>query len=492
MPDTQFKERAVIKRTCLLLITSACIYFICHFAAAETTGLAKKQNWAYDHIIVKFKKNLPEQRVKQINTKHGTSLLYTSPFAGFKRIKVPIGKTAEQTVKIYKNLPEVDYAELNYYAYAHFEPNDLYYQYQWHFQSTGGINLEPAWEITTGEPNIIVAVIDTGVAYENYKQFEMAPDLANTRFVQGYDIYNKDGHPNDDDGHGTHVTGTIAQSTNNSIGTAGIAFNCSIMPVKVLSKRGTAPYSIIADGVYFAVNNGAKIINMSLGGADYSITLRDAVAYAYTHGVTCICSAGNDYPNNNIQYPAGYNDYCIAVGATRFDRTRSYYSNTGSYIDLVAPGGDLNVYQSGDNWPDGILQQTFDKNVTDWVYAFYQGTSMSAPHVSGVAAMLASLGITHPDDIREALQNTAIDLGTAGRDDTYGWGLVDAFAALNYFFEEGDFDKNGKINFEDLNMLTNYWLEDRPSIDIYPDGGDGIINFLDLAKFVNIWEASIQ
>lgn len=481
----------MVKKIVLLLTLLVIINFTDNPAAAQKSAAHLRQKWATDEIIVKFKKDVSNERIEKINSKHVASVLRTSRFAGFKKMKVPAGKTAEQTVEIYSSLPEVEYAELNYYAHAHYVPNDMHYPKQWNFQDIGGINLEPAWEITTGDPNIIVAVVDTGVAYEDYKQFDQAPDLANTHFVAGYDFYNDDSHPNDDEGHGTHVTGTIAQSTNNTTGTAGVAFNCSIMPVKVLNKRGTSPYDIVADGVYFAVDNGAKIINMSLGGDFYSITLRDAVAYAYSNGVTCICSAGNEYEHGNpVQYPAGYNSYCIAVGATRFDRTRSYYSNTGSYIDLVAPGGDLDVDQNDDGWPDGILQQTFNINVTDWVYAFYEGTSMAAPHVSGVAAMLASIGITEPDDIRQALQNTAIDLGAVGKDDEYGYGLIDAFAALNYYFEEGDFNKDGDIDIEDLQILLTYWLQDRPSIDIYPDGGDGIIDFLDFAKFVNILTAN--
>jgi len=482
----------VVKKISLLLTFLAIINLTGSSAVAQKSANSLQKKWAPDEIIVKFKKDVPNEQIGKINSKHGASILRTSRFAGFKKMKVTAGKTAEQTVEIYSRLPEVEYAELNYYIYAHWVPNDTYYHKQWNFQDIGGINLEPAWEITTGDPNIIVAVLDTGVAYENYGGFALAPELVDTRFVTGYDFYNDDSHPNDDEGHGTHVTGTIAQCTNNKKGAAGIAFNCSIMPVKVLDTRGSAPYDIVADGVYFAVDNGAKIINMSLGGDSFSITLRNAVAYAYNNGVTCICSAGNEYEEGNpVQYPAGYNSYCIAVGATRFDRTRSYYSNTGSYIDLVAPGGDLDVDQNGDGWMDGIVQQTFDPNdPTDFGYYMYIGTSMAAPHVSGAAAMLASIAITEPDDIRQALQNTAIDLGSSGKDNEYGYGIIDAFAALNYYFEEGDFNKDGDIDIKDFQILLTYWLQDRPSIDIYPDGGDGIIDFLDFAKFVNILTAN--
>jgi len=216
---------------------------LCFFSAGiGSTELKSTQRpkWIPNEIVVKFKKGVSQDRIGQINRKYATSVLYTSPYAGFKRIKVPSGKTAKQLVKLYKQQSDVEYAELNYYAYADFVPNDpYYYPYQWHFNNpSAGINIEPAWDITTGDPNVIVAVLDTGVAYENYRGFQIAPDLVNTLFVAGYDFVNSDDHPNDDDGHGTHVTGTIAQSTNNNTGVAGIAFDCSIMPVKILNRRG--------------------------------------------------------------------------------------------------------------------------------------------------------------------------------------------------------------------------------------------------------------
>ncbi len=479
-----------------ILLTSFLLLYLAGAGFADQaihTGrlrTAKRPAWVPTEIVVKFRDRLSEDHINKINQRHGASVLHTSPFAGFKRISVPAGKTSKQMVEIYNSEPEVEYAELNYYAYAFFVPNDPYYTYQWHLYETyAGVNIEPAWDITTGDPNVIVAVLDTGVAYEDYKGFGRAPDLVNTRFVPGYDFVNNDSHPNDDDGHGTHVTGTIAQSTNNGLGAAGIAFNCSIMPVKVLNRRGEAPYTTVAEGVYFAADNGADIINLSLGGPSDSITLRDAIAYAYNHGVTIICAAGNEYQQGNpTTYPAAYNNYCIAVGATRYDRTRAYYSNTGSYLDLAAPGGDLNVDQNGDGYGDGILQQTFGTNPKDWGYWFYTGTSMAAPHVSGIAALLISTGITDPDAVREALQNTATDLGPAGWDGEYGWGLIDAPGVLNYYQILGDFNGDGFVDYKDLRILAQFWLTDEPSIDIAPEGGDGSVNLLDFTRFALDWQ----
>ncbi len=516
------KGRAVKKNlptllTAFLLLCLAETGFAGHAINAARLSDSSGPKWVPNEIIVKFRKHLSQDHISQINRRHGTSILYSSPFAGFKRIKVPAGKTPEQLVEFYNSEPDVEYAELNYYAYAHLDPpNDPYYYYQWHFDDTfkwtgiisdpsrelvdgtnpyggyngGGINLEPAWDITTGDPNVIIAVLDTGVAYETYKNFIQAPDLANTRFVAGHDFVNNDDHPNDDDGHGTHVTGTIAQSTNDGLGVAGIAYNCSIMPVKVLSRRGEAPYTTIADGVYFAADNGAHVINLSLGGPYDSATLRDAVAYAYNKGVTIVCSAGNDGAGAPPSYPAAYNAYCIAVGATRYDQTRAPYSTTGGYLDLAAPGGEVDITtdQNGDGYVDGILQQTFGLSPKDMGYWFYEGTSMAAPHVSGVAALLISTGVTGPDAVREALEATAEDLGTPGKDVEFGWGLIDAYAALNYYHIPCDLNYDGSINFKDLRIFVGSWLGDDLSIDIAPAGGDGIINMLDFAKCAESWQ----
>lgn len=476
----------------ILLITLLVLSITSYAAGASDLVDSARPRWVPNEIIVKFKNDVSEDKISYINQSHGASVLYTSPFAGFKRLRTPQGKPAKQFVELYnKTEPDVLYAELNYYAYAFFVPNDPYYSYQWNFyEAVAGINIEPAWEITTGDPNVIIAVLDTGIAYENFKNFQIAPDLVNTLFVPGYDFVNNDDHPNDDDGHGTHVAGTLAQSTNNNLGTAGIAFDCSIMPVKVLSRRGEAPYSTIADGVYFAADNGAMIINMSLGGPSDSITLKDAVEYAHGKGVTIVCAAGNEYESGNQpSYPAAYDDYCIAVGATRYDRTRAYYSNTGSYLDLVAPGGDLNVDQNGDGYGDGILQQTFGLNPKDWGYWYYTGTSTAAPHVSGIVGLLQSNGLSDPNAIRKALQNTARDLGLPGWDEEYGWGLVDAYATLKYYPSLGDFNYDGFSTAKDLFILSNYWLTNEPIADIAPPPyGDGIVNFLDFAIFAQYWQ----
>ena len=405
----------------------------------------KGPKWAPGEIIVKFKRGISEDVIRQINQRHGTSILSISKRGQFMRLRIPSNRTVEEMVSIYIRNPNVEYAEPNFIASALITPNDPYYSYQWHLDNPvyGGIHMESAWDISAGS-GVTVAVIDTGIAYEDYQSgrgwwkesYYQAPDLNETCFVEGYDFVNDDTHPNDDNSHGTHVAGTIAQSTNNNKGVAGIAYQSCLMPVKVLDENGAGTYDDVADGIYFAADNGAEVINLSLGGTSPSTTLENAVAYAYNKGVTIVSAAGNEYQWGNFPvYPAAYDDYCIAVGATRYDEKRAYYSNTGSYLDIVAPGGDLTVDQNGDGYGDGVLQNTFNpnsKNTADFGYWFFQGTSMATPHVAGVVALLISDGVTSPDNIRAVLESTAEDLGDLEWDKIYGWGLVDAAAALGY------------------------------------------------------------
>ncbi len=280
-----------------------------------------------------------------------------------------------------------------------------------------------------GAHTIFYDDVESGAGDWVTTSYEMAPDLSGNSFLGGWDFVNQDAHPNDDNGHGTHVSGTIAQTTNNGVGVAGVAFETTIMPVKVLNSAGSGTYQWIADGIYYAVDNGADIISMSLGGSSPSSTLEAAVAYAYNNGVVVVAASGND--NGAVGYPAAYDAYVIAVGATQYDEARAPYSNYGSSLDIVAPGGNTGVDQNGDGFADGVLQNTFGDTPVDWGFWFYQGTSMATPHVSGVAALLLARDSTlTPDEVRDILQSTADDLGVAGRDNTFGNGLVNTEAAL--------------------------------------------------------------
>lgn len=305
-------------------------------------------------------------------------------------------------------------------------PNDPLYPFQWHFDQ---VELERAWGSTDGG-GAVVAVIDTGVAYadDDAGRLRAVRDLGGTGFVPGYDFVDDDDEPLDEHGHGTHVAGTVAQTTNNAYGVAGIAPGARIMPIRVLDRSGRGNTADIAESVRWAADNGADIINMSLGGPLPSRIMQDAVAYAHRKGVTVIAAAGNS-GWSMPSYPAAY-PHVIAVGATQYDRTTTFYSNYGKYLDIAAPGGNVRVDQNDDGRPDGVLQETLQRGQPGaHEFALYMGTSMAAPHVAGIAALVHSGGVTHPDRVEDVLLSSAsTDVPNYERD-RYGAGIVDAGAA---------------------------------------------------------------
>lgn len=303
-------------------------------------------------------------------------------------------------------------------------PDDPAYRGQWHLPA---IDAASAWDVTSGS-GTIVAVIDTGVAYETNGPYVQAPDLAGTSFAPGWDFVSGDAHPNDENGHGTHVAGSIAETTGNGLGGAGVAPGATIMPLRVLDAEGSGSDFNLAQAIRFAADHGAAVANLSLGGPTTSDVVRDAIGYARSHGVVVVASSGND-GSSTVSYPAAEVGV-VAVGSVRYDRTRPPYSSYGTALDLVAPGGDLSVDQDHDGFPDGILQQTFAQGWTTFCMCFMQGTSMAAPQVSAVAALVAARGTTDPEVIEQVLKASALDLGPAGRDDQYGAGLVQAGAAV--------------------------------------------------------------
>lgn len=284
-------------------------------------------------------------------------------------------------------------------------PNDQYYSKQWNLHKIG---IEAAWNRTKGS-GITVAVIDTGIT--------KVRDLHETKFVKGYDFVNDTEVAKDDNGHGTHVAGTVAQATNNAYGVAGVAYEANLMPLKVLNADGAGTVADIAEAIKFAADNGADIINMSLGGGGASQLMQDAINYAYKKGVTIIAAAGNEN-TNGVSYPARY-DHVIGVSAFGPDGERASYSNYGAGVDISAPGGS----ESG-----AILQETINED-GEGVFLGLQGTSMASPHVAGVAALVKALGIKEPDEILQVLQQSARVIQDDGLN-YYGAGQLNAEAAV--------------------------------------------------------------
>jgi serine protease len=301
-----------------------------------------------------------------------------------------------------------------------FKPNDPRYNEQWNFQMIG---VESAWKRARGK-GVVVAVIDTGVSGGDVKRGKACRDFGQTKFVKGYDFVHKDDDPYDDHGHGTHVAGTIAESTNNNEGVAGIAFDAQIMPLKVLSSSGSGTSADIADAIRYAADHGANVINMSLGSAYPSDVIHKAVKYAYKKGVTIVCAAGNSF-GGPVGYPAAYPE-CIAVSAVGPTGNIAKYSSYGKQVALAAPGGDM--IDSG-NAADGILQNTnypeSQGGRGDDYYAF-QGTSMASPHVAAVAALIESQGVTDPARVKEILTKTAVPKNDPNK---YGAGILSAAQA---------------------------------------------------------------
>lgn len=354
-------------------------------------------------------------------------------------------------LKALRKRGDVQYAEPNYRRHASKTPNDVYYRYQWHYPL---INLPQAWDISTGGASVVVGVIDTGVLLK-------LPDLQG-QLVGGYDFIRDPRVADDNDGidanpddpgdqafpdgsgsfHGTHVAGTIAAASNNSAGVAGVAWAAKIMPLRALGVGGGTDYDIIQALRYAAgLTNDSKtipgqradIVNLSLGGGGYSQAAQDAFTAARNAGVIVIAAAGNENVSTP-SYPAAYSAV-VSVSAVDANKQRAPYSNYGTSVDVAAPGGDAGIDRDGDGYKDGVLSTAGQGGSSGiiYVYKYYQGTSMAAPHVAGVAALMKSLhpGLTPLQfDTALASGKLTIDIGDAGRDDLFGYGLIDAYKAV--------------------------------------------------------------
>lgn len=311
--------------------------------------------------------------------------------------------------------PAVEVAEPDYILRTAVIPNDTGFNQQWGFENTGqlilgeaglidaDIDLPEAWQIAKGSLDIVIAIVDTGVDLTH-------PDLV-AKLVPGYNIIDDNDIPADDDGHGTHVAGIAAAATDNdNIGVAGVCWECKLMPIKALGTEGGST-SDVATAIRYAVDHGAHVINLSLGGSSGTEALLSAVRYAYSREIPVVAAMGN-FGSAEPFYPAAYPE-TIAVGASDKYDLRWEPSNYGEDIDLVAPGAQI------------LSAYYLDR------YAYMNGTSMAAPHVSGVIGLLRSMFPNKTVEVlRSILTASTDDLGAPGWDIYYGAGRLNAYQAL--------------------------------------------------------------
>jgi serine protease len=472
--------------------------------AQPGAAVSSSTGYMAGRVIVKFRDDaLMATRQDIVQTASRTAQIASrESYADFDIVRIGMDEDVVAVARTLSARPEVEYAQAARRFHTTFVPNDpLYVQNQWNFPL---INLERAWDIQAqAGSSVTVAVLDTGVAYRDVTitatipaftdqfgrrypalgpvtiPYSAAPQLVGAggagRIVAPYDVLSGGSNPPlDFEGHGTHVSGTIGQLTNDSVGTAGVAFNVKLMPVKVLASDWDVHLGgarsvggsddQIARGIRYAADNGAKVINMSLGGSgppdcatnsrqvDCAPVIEDAMRYAVSRGTFIVVAGGNEFedtvppfgknPTSVLAEIASRIPGAVSVAAVDRGRGHAFYSTTGSYIELAAPGGSSRGFGAAGT----IYQQTFNSAFTDtfllppsqyraprfdiFDYLGFSGTSMAVPHVAGVAAMLIQQGISDPAAIEEALEKTAVDLGTPGRDNSFGFGLVDARAAL--------------------------------------------------------------
>jgi len=393
--------------------------------------------YAPGQVLVKFKPSLRPQLIEATLAAYETELLRKIRGLELYQIKIPAHTFVEEMVFALNQNPDVEYAEPNYATRLAVTPNDSLFSYQYYLHNSGqeigpsgsprgksqaDIKATAAWEETKGSSDVLIAIIDTGVDL-------LHPDLKNKIHSAGRDFINDDFDATDDFGHGTIVASIAAAETNNREGIAGVTWNSKILPVKVMDENGEGYYDELISGIMWAVDNGAAVINLSLGGDEASDSLRNALKHAYDNGVIVVAAAGNDA--SSVLYPAAYDAYCLAVAATNYSDERvtfansagDWESNYGPEIDVAAPGERVvgavpTWYWGPDSFP----------------YAFGRGTSLSTPQVAGLAALLKGLKPwLSVEQIMDVVRYSADDVNSSehpGQDDYIGFGRINMEKAL--------------------------------------------------------------
>ncbi|MBX7133526.1 MAG: S8 family peptidase [Fimbriimonadaceae bacterium] len=330
----------------------------CGVLALAVLQVAGAQSYQPGELLIKYR-GVNSLRASSVSALAGARLQSENSSLGVGRVELPPNVSVEQAIAFYRRQPGVEFVEPNFVARSLAVPNDPMMGQQYGLTK---MNCAAAWDLTTGDPGVVIAIVDTGIQLNH-------PDLA-AKIVPGYDFVNNDTSADDDQGHGTHCAGISAAITNNGVGIAGVGYNCKLMPVKVLDASGSGSYSDVADGITWAVDNGAKVVSLSLGGPSVSAALETAVNYAWSHGVVVVAAAGNDNVSDPM-YPGWYAN-AIAVGSTDQNDQKSSFSNYGNWVDVAAPGTAIYSTYPGSS------------------YQTMSGTSMATPGVAGLAGLLWS------------------------------------------------------------------------------------------------------
>ena len=389
--------------------------------------------YAPGRVLVRFRPEVPEAYAEGLLASYGFPSFRRIRGIGVYSVETAPGASVLETLAMLRRNGDIEKARPDYRARLADVPNDPYFAgYQYALRNPGGVlaispSVQPqmtagadikataAWDAVKGDPELIIAILDTGLDLAH-------PDLATKVYSSGYDFANEDDEADDDHWHGTHVAGVAAADTGNAVGIAGVAWNCKLLPVKVTDASGDGYYSWIIDGIIWAVDEGADVINISMGGEYDDAFLEDACKYAFDRGVVVVAAAGND-GGAGVLYPAAYDDYVLAVAASDYDDEIVSWSNYGPQVDVAAPGVYIlstapRAYVGPGNPP----------------YLFASGTSMASPHVAGLAALIKSLkpGLSAAD-VMNVIRYTADDINAAtapGFDDHAGYGRVNMERAL--------------------------------------------------------------